>query len=65
MSDNDKKEPRANGFIKLDPAVKKQIDKLYNQDPEGFRELIGVVKRVRKNKGGLIQGHPRLALRGF
>jgi|TARA_E500000318_G_scaffold38379_1_gene37065 hypothetical protein len=62
----DKKYKYVNGHLKLDPAVTKQINKLYNQDPLLFRELIGVPKRrTKKAKGGLIQGHPRLAERGF
>jgi hypothetical protein len=49
---NTKKYKYMNGHLKMDPSLKKRIDKLYNQDPDRFREMIGAPQRKRKAKGG-------------
>ena len=63
---SEKKYKYTNGHLKMDPSLKKRIDKLYNEDPDRFRELIGAPqRRTKKARGGLIQGFPKLAERGF
>lgn len=62
---NTKKYKYMNGHLKMDPYLKKRINKLYNQDPDRFREMIGAPQRKRKAKGGLIQGFPKLTERSF
>ena len=54
-----------NGHLKMDPYIKKRINRLYDEDPKAFRELLGIRPRQKKAKGGLIQGFPKLATRGF